>query len=188
MTPTPKTRARPGRGLLALILLLPFIAGCSNMNIEDFKNATPKLDLAEYFKGRTLAHGLFEDRFGTVRRQFTVDIVGEMEGDTLVLTEDFQYADGETDQRIWRITRTGESTYEGRAGDIIGVAQGRVAGNALNWRYDMDLPVGESTWRVHFNDWMFLQPGGVMLNRAKVSKWGFEIGSVTLAFHKPAEG
>jgi hypothetical protein len=48
----------------------------------------------------------------------------------------------------------------------------------------MDLPVGGSTWRVVFDDWMFLQPGGVMINRAKITKWGLEIGSVTLFFAK----
>jgi hypothetical protein len=37
---------------------------------------------------------------------------------------------------------------------------------------------------VHFNDWMFLQPSGVLLNRARVSKFGITIGEVTLAFMK----
>jgi len=36
--------------------------------------------------------------------------------------------------------------------------------------------------RVHFNDWMFLQPTGVLLNRARVTKFGVEIGTVTLSF------
>jgi hypothetical protein len=31
---------------------------------------------------------------------------------------------------------------------------------------------------------MFLQPSGVLLNRARVSKFGLEIGTVTLAFRK----
>jgi hypothetical protein len=33
---------------------------------------------------------------------------------------------------------------------------------------------------------MFLQSGGVMINRARLSKWGFDIGEVTLFFMKPA--
>ena len=66
----------------------------------------------------------------------------------------------------------------------MGQAQGQAAGNALNWRYDMDLKVGEGTWRVNFDDWMFLQPDGVLMNRAKVKKFGLAIGSVTLFFMK----
>jgi hypothetical protein len=72
-----------------------------------------------------------------------------------------------------------------RAADLVGEACGQAAGNALNWRYKLDLPVGGSTWRVAFDDWMFLQDGGVMINRARVSKWGLELGEVTLFFAKP---
>ena len=44
------------------------------MNIEDFKNTKPELVLEEYFAGKVSAYGIFEDRFGNLRRQFTVDI------------------------------------------------------------------------------------------------------------------
>ena len=83
---------------------------------------------------------------------------------------------------VWRITKLDEHNYEGRADDVIGVAKGESYGNALNWSYDLDLEIGNKTVRVHFNDWMFLQPDGVLMNRARVSKWGFEIGEVTLMF------
>ena len=43
---------------------------------------------------------------------------------------------------------------------MVGEARGRAAGNALNWAYTMDLPVGGSTWPVNFDDWMFLNPAG----------------------------
>jgi len=37
---------------------------------------------------------------------------------------------------------------------------------------------------VRFDDWMYLQSDGVLLNRAKVTKFGVELGTVTLAFSK----
>ena len=156
------------------------------MKPTDFKDTQPRLTIEKYFLGTTRAWGIFEDRFGTVRRQFTVDITGTWDGTELVLDERFQYSDGETDRRVWHIRKTGEHGYEGRAADVIGIATGESYGNALNWRYDMDLKVGGGTLRVHFNDWMFLQPEGVMLNRATVSKFGIDIGTVTLAFSKLA--
>ena len=67
---------------------------------------------------------------------------------------------------------------------MVGVAEGQLSGNALHWEYDMMLPIGDSTWQVHFDDWMFLQDGGVLINRATVSKFGFTLGQVTLFFHK----
>ena len=172
---------RLGSVLMAFMIM----SGCTTMKPIDFKDVEPRLTLEKFFLGSTRAWGLFEDRFGTVRRQFTVDIAGSLDGEELVLDERFRYSDGETDRRIWRIRRIGEHGYEGRADDVIGVATGESYGNALNWRYDMDLKVGEGTLRVHFNDWMFLQPSNVLLNRAKVSKFGIDIGEVTLVFVKP---
>ena len=167
--------------VLSAFLLL---SACSGMAVEDFKNGKPELVLEDYFKGRTVAWGIFEDRFGQLRRQFKVTIDGTWDGKILTLDERFKYEDGETDQRIWRITKIGRGNYEGRAADVIGVATGVAAGNALNWQYEMDLKVGDSSLRVSFNDWMFLQSGGVLINRARVSKLGVEIGSVTLFFKK----
>ena len=112
------------------------------MNPRDFSDSSRTLDLFEYFEGDTVAWGLFEDRFGKVRRQFRVDITGTVDGDTLVLDEAFVYADGERQQRTWTIRRTGDSTYTGQAADVVGEARGVVAGNALNWTYTMNLKVG----------------------------------------------
>ncbi len=169
-------------GLAAVVLLI--LTGCSTMKPEDFANTQPRFALEDYFAGKTTAWGMFVDRFGKVRSQFVVDIDGTWDGKTLTLDERFTYATGEKDRRVWTITKQDTNTYTGTAGDVIGVARGRSFGNALNWNYHMNLKVGSSTWKVHFDDWMFLQPQGVLLNRATVSKWGLELGQVQLAFRK----
>lgn len=171
--------------ILLLSACMLTISACAGAKIEDFQGTTPQFVLEDYFLGETKAYGLFEDRFGKFRRTFVVDIEGRMEGDTLVLVEDFVYDDGETEQRIWRINKRPDGTYSGTFGDIIGEAVGIQNGNALNWSYKMNLKVGDDTWKVGFDDWMILQPDGVMLNRAYISRWGLEIGSVTLSFAKP---
>ncbi len=155
------------------------------MKPEDFAGREPKLLLEEYFAGETRAHGIFVDRFGDLRRQFEVDIEGTWDGETLVLKEDFLYDDGETQQRIWTIRKTGPHSYEGRAEDVIGPAAGKVYGNVLNWRYRLALKVGDSTWNVDFDDWMFLQADQVIINRAEITKFGLKLGDVTIVFTKP---
>jgi hypothetical protein len=170
--------------LLALAGLALILAGCASVKPEDYAGTTPRLVLEEYFLGKTRAHGIFQDRSGRLRRQFTVDIDGRMEGGEMVLTEDFVYADGERSQRIWRIRRLDEHRYEGRAADVVGTATGIAYGQALNWRYDLDLTVGEDVYRVHFDDWMFLQDDGVLLNRAEMRKFGFRLGEVTIVFQR----
>ena len=165
---------------------LLLITGCSPMKPDDFAKSQQRFVLEEYFAGKTRAWGLYEDRFGTGKRQFVVDIVGVWDGTQLTLDEDFTFDDGERSTRQWRIRKMPDGSYEGRADDVIGVAIGKVGGNALHWRYVLDLKISESsTLAVSFDDWMFLQPGGVMINRARMSKLGIELGQVTISFVKP---
>jgi hypothetical protein len=168
---------------LALVMLL-VLGGCSSMKLEDFAAGQPQLRLEEYFAGRTLAGGMFVDRFGTVRRQFTVVINGTWDGTTLTLDEDFVYADGEISKRVWRLTKTGDRRWQGRADDVLGVAEGAEAGNAFQFGYRINLKVGESLWEVRFDDWMFKLDETTVLNKADVYRWGFRIGTVHLAFRK----
>ena len=155
------------------------------MKPEDFEGREPRFVLESYFDGQTKAWGVFVDRFGTLRRQFVVDIDGTWDGQQLVLDESFVYDDGETDRRVWRIRKIDEHSYEGEADDVLGVAKGKSYGNALNWHYRLALKVGEDeTWNVRFNDWMFLQDDDVMINRAEVTRFGFLIGEVTIMFRK----
>ncbi len=154
------------------------------MKIEDYAQFTPRFDIFEYFQGKTRGWGMFQDRSGTLKRQFVVDINGVIENNELVMTEDFVWNDGEKSQRIWRIQRTQSGQYSGRAADVVGQAQGKSAGNALNWQYTLNLPVDGKTWQVNFDDWMFLQPDNVLLNRATMSKLGIRLGEVTIAFSK----
>ena len=88
---------------------------------------------------------------------------------------------------MWSIEKIASSSYMGTADDVIGSAKGIVSGNTLNWKYDMRLKVGGSRVKVHFDDWMLLQPNGVLINKATVSKLGLDIGRVTIAFTKKAD-
>lgn len=176
------------RSFLAAVALL-VLTGCNGMKIDDFAGTSPEFRPEQYFIGQTKAWGFFQDRFGKVRREFVVEIEGSMEGETLILDERFVYADGELDRRVWRIRQVGGSRYEGEADDIVGVAAGERRGKAMRWAYDFDLEVGESTWRVGFEDWMLQQDETVMINRATITKWGFTLGEVYIFFQKqPAAG
>lgn len=165
------------------------VMGCSAMQLEEVALPQPALRIEEYFQGQTWAWGLFEDRFGKVRRQFQVLIEGQYQQGQLHLDEHFIYNDGETQQRSWMLQPQVKGRYQGQAADVIGEAKGQVSGNAFNWHYEMWLPLGEGQYRVRFNDWMYLQPGLVLINTARVRKWGVELGRVTLFFtkHAPAD-
>lgn len=154
------------------------------MNINDYKDIKPSLNLFDYFKGKTRGWGMFQDRNGTLKRQFVVDITGTINDQGhLVLEEDFVWHDGEKSKRVWTISKE-NNHFSGTASDVIGTAKGESSGNAFHWKYVLNLPVGDKTYKVNFDDWMFLQPDGVLLNRAKMSKLGIALGEVFISFKK----
>jgi len=167
-----------------LLLLALLTSACSTMRPEDFARAGPEFLLEEYFQGHTRAWGIFQDRSGRPQRYFSVDIHGRQEDGEFVLHESFSFRDGERSERTWRIRKLDDHSYEGRAPDVAGVASGRRFGNALNWKYDLLIEAGGRHWQVHFNDWMFLHDGGVVVNRARMSKFGFTVGEILLFFTK----
>ena len=184
------TRLRYAASALSLCVILAVVGGlsaCSSQSIEDVASRSPALTLEEYFEGNVIAYGIFEDYSQSLSRQFRVNIKGTVEGNVLTLEEDFLYDDGEEQRRVLVITNQGTDSdgithYEGRADDVVGTAKGQVAGNALNWQYTMALPVGDDVYHIHFDDWIYQQDEHVALNRARLTKFGLEVGSVTLAF------
>ena len=171
------------------VLSLLLLAACSPVDIRDYASNQPAFDLFNFFSGQTRGWGIVQDRRGNLLRQFVVDIEGNINGEgELVLLETFNWNDGETSRRIWTISRVGSHDYRGQAADVIGTAEGTAYGNALNWHYSLELPVKNRTLTFRFDDWMFLQPDNILVNRAVMSKFGFRVGEITIAFMKPERG
>jgi len=166
-----------------LLALLFFLAGCS-ADISDYQNNKPTFDLFGYFSGETRAWGMLQDFQNKQTRRFNVVIQGDVVGNTLTLNEKFVFNDGEHQTRIWHIIRNPDGSYQGTAGDIIGVAHGRTAGNAFNWRYDMELKTGSSKIKLHFDDWLYRQDDTHLFNETSLRKFGLEVAKVTLFFEK----
>jgi Protein of unknown function (DUF3833) len=160
------------------------LGACAGPSVSDYADQKPVLDLKTYFNGELVAHGLFTDRSGSVQRRFTVQMTGTWQGTQGTLDERFTYSDGKTERRVWRLTDEGNGRWSGRADDVLGVAEGRAAGNTLNWRYTLKLPVDGAIYEVQFDDWMYLMDERVMLNKAVMTKFGIRLGEVTLAFYK----
>lgn len=171
------------RWLLAL-LMSTLLAGCASVEVGDYRNEKPVLDLQTYFNGTVDAWGVFQDRSGKVVKRFHVVIESSWQGNVGTLDERFEYSDGSTQRRVWTVTKHDTGRYTGRADDVVGEAQGEAQGNALRWRYTLALPVDGTVYNVEFDDWMFLMDDRTMLNRSFMSKFGIELGQVTLSFRK----
>ncbi|MEM6782072.1 MAG: DUF3833 domain-containing protein [Pseudomonadota bacterium] len=172
------------------VMLMGFVTaliGCSGGGsgaLMHYKDAEPKLVLEDFFDGTIKGWGMIQDSSGKVTRRFDVEIIASWDGDNGILDETFVFYDGETDKRIWKVKKIDDRNYVGTAGDIIGEATGEQEGNALRWAYQMDLTVDGRTFRMTFDDWMYLMNDGVLINRSYIKKFGITFAELTLFMQK----
>jgi len=144
----------------------------------------PPLVFEEYFLGPVRGHGILQDRFGGLRQEFTVDIVGRWDGDLFLLDEYFRFRDGKTSTRIWAVRPQGDGRYEATAPDILGTARGIAEDNRIRWTYTLALPVGGRSVALHFDDRMFLQEDGMLVNVSDARKFGLRLVRLCIAFRR----
>ena len=174
--------------LITIGAVISLLTACTSPQPEAYAKELPRLTVEQYFNGTLDAHGMFQDRSGKVIKRFVVTMRCTWQGDTGTLDEDFIYADGTKQKRVWTLKKTADGRFTATAPDVIGTAQGIVAGNALRWKYVLALPVDGKIINVDMEDWMFLIDENVMLNRTAMSKYGVGLGSVTISFTRRAKG
>jgi len=170
-----KTRRFPGSGLL-------FEFG--SQGIGDYAAERPVLDLRDYLNGPLSASGVFFGLSGRVERRFTADMVGRWSGNRGTLDERFRYHDGETGDRCWSLTFSGDDSFTAVAHDVVGAAQGAQRGNAAAMRYRLRIPRAKGEITVAMEDWFYLNDDGALINRARMSKFGLKVGELFSVFHK----
>ena len=126
---------------------------------------------------------MVQDRSGKVLRRMYVELDCKWNGNEGVLDESFQWSDGKTEKRVWRIRKDGDR-YIGTAGDVVGEARGEAAGNALRWNYVLSLPVGESAYHMDMDDWMWMVDEKTLANRTTMSKFGVRLAEISIFFRK----
>lgn len=170
------------RWLIALGMAV-LLSGCAAVTPQDYARETPKLDLSTYFNGKVDGWGMVQDRSGKVLRRMYVELDCKWNGNEGVLDESFQWSDGKTEKRVWRIRKDGDR-YIGTAGDVIGEAKGEAAGNSLRWNYVLALPVDGSTYHMDMDDWMWMIDDKTMANRTTMSKLGVRVAEISIFFRK----
>ncbi len=171
--------------LMALLIFL--LSSCVATSLEQVNVIEEyPLSIETYFHGRSKAYGTFFDRSNVPIRHFVVEIEGHWDEltQTLVLTEEFVFSDGELSQRIWTFVKIADNEYRGTANDVIGEAQAKVKGNTMEMSYVLALPYNGRVLHVRMHDWLFLSADGVLNNKAVMSKYGFKLGEVLITFRK----
>jgi hypothetical protein len=167
------------RGVI-LLLLLACLGGCG-VSPDAYRGQGPDWDLARFFNGKLVAHGLVTDRSGEVTSRFRVEMVGRWQDGKGELFEQFHFDDGRQQTRTWHLAKGADGHWRGTASDVVGEAIGKTEGFALNWRYQLDLALSDGdVVRVSFDDWMYLLDEDRLINRAQISKFGIHLGEVIL--------
>lgn len=160
------------------------LASCSGPRARDFEGKEPTLDPKAYFSGHVRSWGVVEGSTGKVSDQFSTQMHGVPRPDGLLLRQDFTFASGKKEHRVWDIRVVDAHHFEGHANDSVGLAHGEAWGNAFEWNYTLAVPVKGRTINVNFSQIMLLQPGGVLLNRVQYRKFGLRLGSISEFFRK----
>lgn len=170
--------------IMATLGALIMLNSCTGNNLAYYKDTTPKADIKEYFNGPIKAWGIVQDWRGRVVSRFDVSMQGTWEGDVGTLQEDFRYYNGKQQQRVWTIKKMADGSYEGTAADIIDKASGQTEGSAVRWNYVLDLPIDDTTYRIRFDDWMWVMNDGVLINRSYLKKFGITVSELTIFMQK----
>lgn len=154
-----------------------------NIELNHLESEAP-FDVATYFDGGVIAWGILQDYTDKVTRRFCVEIEGAWVKDKGDLKEHFYFKDGEKTYRNWTLTRTSKQLYEGKASDVVGIAQGQSNGFALHWQYTLNVEINNEFYEFSMDDWMYQLDAYRVFNRTKMIKFGVTLAEVTLFFDK----
>jgi hypothetical protein len=170
-------------GLVALCLAL---GGCGKtMPVDAFAGTGPAFDPLIYWTGHTHSWGVVERRDGAPSETVMTDCVGDPEGtDGLHMHQTLTEGDGTVAHRDWHLRRISPGHFSATANDMVGIAEGVAAGRAFHWQWVWATKPGNALFNVTMSQWMYLMPGGTMMNRTTVSKLGVIVAEVSEQFSR----
>jgi hypothetical protein len=170
---------------LVLNLLLLLVTSCSKPNVQDYADQHPIFNFKVFFTGIVEAWGIVQDFNGKVINSFTLQINGEWQNNSGLIKESFTWKDGSTTQRTWHLEQVADHQFQGYANESNGIAIGQEAGNAMHWEYDSIIPSNGESATFHFDDWSYVIANDVLINKAKIQKFGLTVGEITIVMKKP---
>jgi hypothetical protein len=172
--------------ILLFFISILLIMSCS-VELSDYQQEKKPFDIKSYFTGNVIAWGIVQDHTNQVNRRFCVEIKGTWQNNNGVLAETFYFNDGEISYRNWQLTKSHDGSYTGTAEDVAGIARGKHQGFAFQFQYELLLSVGDETYQVKMDDWMFQIDEYRVMNKTAISKLGVNVANVTLFFDKSTD-
>lgn len=171
-------------GMLALMALATRFAGFGAQRPGDYAAATPHLDLREHLNGPIKCEGVIYGPLGRVASRFDADFDAEWQGNRGIMREHFRYDSGNRQDREWRLELGNDGSIRAEADDLVGPATGHQSGSAARLSYRIRLPDEAGGHVLSVTDWMYLTPGGVIVNRSQFRKFGIKVAELVATMRK----
>ncbi|MCK0141093.1 DUF3833 domain-containing protein [Aliiroseovarius sp. F20344] len=169
--------------ILPLLVLLVMFAKSLFLSFRaqspgDYASTDPAFALKTHLSGPILSEGLIYGPTGKVTNSFVAKMVGEWDGDTGTLSEDFTYSNGKQQSRKWFLKMGEGNTFTATADDIIGEARGIVSGSTIKMEYTIVLPEEAGGHSLSVTDWLYLTENGVIMNKSEMRKFGIKVAEL----------
>lgn len=157
--------------------------GFEAQNPDDYADGE-QLDLRTHLNGPIVCEGVIYGPTGRVSSRFVADFEAEWTGDTGTMKEHFRYCDGSTQDREWRLTLDSDGKVRAEADDVVGGGTGTQRGSALQLKYRIKLPEASGGHVLDTTDWMYLAPGGTIVNRSQFRKFGIKVAELVATMRR----
>lgn len=144
---------------------------------EDYSDG-PAFDIRERFNGPMACDGVIFGPSGRVSSRFTAEFDARWEGDRCIMDEVFHYDSGTTQRRQWRLALAPDGRITAEADDVVGTGTGRQEGSAVLLEYRLRLTPEAGGHVLSVTDWMYLTPGGAIMNRSQFRKFGIKVAEL----------
>ncbi len=168
-------------GLLAQRLFFSFAA----QDPQTYATTEPVFDVRRVLNGPIVSEGVIFGPSGVMASRFVARMEGQWQGDSGTLSEDFTYADGTSQQRLWTLKMEKDGNFTATAPDIVGLAQGRQRGATVQLSYRIKLPDDAGGHVLDVTDWLYLMPNGAIMNKSEMRKFGVKVAEL-IATMRPA--
>jgi len=145
---------------------------------EDYAAAEPQFDLRRHLNGPIKCEGVIYGPLGRVTSRFEADFDVSWKGNHGHMKERFHYDDGSVVDREWHLTLGNDGQIRAEAPDVVGIGTGVQAGSALQLKYRIRLPEDAGGHVLDTVDWMYLAPGGTIVNRSQFRKFGIQVAEL----------
>ncbi len=176
-----------GIGASLILMLIYFkkrFASFSAQKLDDYEGIGPEMDLRTHLNGPIRCEGIIYGPLGRVTSRFSADFHANWNGNKGVMKEHFRYDSGNTQDREWRLELGNDGSIKADADDLVGEGTGQQSGSSVKLNYNIRLPKEAGGHVLNVVDWMYLTPGGTIVNRSQFRKFGIKVAELVATMQR----